>query len=245
MITKYNKDSFGDRSDSLKSAKIIVPIVLDLVQPKGVVDVGCGTGEFLSVFRENGIKSIFGIEGPWVDKERLRIPKDSFQHVDLEKPFNINKKFDLAVSLEVAEHLSKDSAEIFINTLTNLAPVILFSAAIPFQGGLHHINEQWPDYWVKLFAKKGYVPIDCIRKKIWNNEDVSFWYAQNILLFVKKDYLKTNNNLKKEFEQTDISALSIVHPKQFLPKAKRLNFIVKFIPSPIKWLIAKLMNSFK
>lgn len=242
MNKKYNKDSFGDRSDSLRSARIIVPIVLELIQPESVVDVGCGTGEFLSVFRENGIKTILGIDGPWIDKERLRIPKDTFQAADLEKPLNIDKKFDLAISLEVAEHLSANSAEIFIDTLTKLSPVVLFSAAIPFQGGLYHINEQWPDYWVNLFAKKGYVPIDCIRKKIWNNDDVSYWYAQNILLFVKKDYLETNSKLQKEYEQTEPSALSIVHPKLFLAKAKKLNFIVKLVPRPIRLLMSKLIK---
>jgi SAM-dependent methyltransferase len=245
MNKKYKHDSFGDRSDSLKSARIIVPIVLGFLQPKSVVDVGCGTGEFLSVFKEEGIKNIFGLDGPWVNTDKLRIQKEYFKHVDLEKPVHINKKFDLAVSLEVAEHLSKDSATTFVNTLTSFSPIILFSAAIPFQGGLHHINEQWPEYWVNLFAKKNYVPIDCIRKKIWKNDDVSFWYSQNILLFVEKDYLKTDKKLEKEFEQTEPSALSIVHPKQYLHRAKILNHLVKLIPRPIKWIIIKIMSFFK
>jgi len=242
MNKKYQEDSFGDRSNSLKSAKVIVPIVLDFYQPLSVVDVGCNAGEFLSVFRENRIKNIFGIDGPWVNKEKLRIPKEYFMHADLEKPILIDKKFDLAVSLEVAEHLSRNSAKIFVKTLTNLAPVILFSAAIPFQGGLHHLNEQWPEYWLKLFAQEGYVPIDCVRKRIWNNENVSFWYAQNILFFVKKSYLQKNDRLKKEFEQTEPSALAIIHPKLYLHKAKRLNLILKLVPKPVRRAIAKLGN---
>ncbi|OGL65844.1 hypothetical protein A3B21_00110 [Candidatus Uhrbacteria bacterium RIFCSPLOWO2_01_FULL_47_24] len=245
MNRKYHENSFGVRLDSLKSAKIIVPIILDLIQPQSVVDVGCGTGEFLSVFKEQGIKNIFGIDGPWVNKEKLCIPKEFFQHADLEKPVSIDKKFDLAISLEVAEHLSKDSVSTFVQTLTDLSPIIVFSAAIPFQGGIHHINEQWPEYWAELFAKKDYAPIDCIRKQIWNNEEVSFWYAQNILLFARKDYLKANSKLKKEFEQTELSALSLVHPKQYLPKARMYNAIVKFTPRPVVWIMIKFMNFFK
>src|SRR3990167_5463772 len=203
MNRRYHENSFGERLDSLKSAKIIVPIILDLIQPQSVVDVGCGTGEFLSVFKEQGIKNIFGIDGPWVNKEKLCIPKEFFQHADLEKPVSIDKKFDLAISLEVAE------------------------------------------YWAELFAKKDYAPIDCIRKQIWNNEEVSFWYAQNILLFARKDYLKANSKLKKEFEQTELSALSLVHPKQYLPKARMYNAIVKFTPRPVVWIMIKFMNFFK
>ncbi|MEM4268052.1 MAG: methyltransferase domain-containing protein [Candidatus Woesearchaeota archaeon] len=245
MNKKYKKDSFGDRAESLKSAKVIVPILLEIYKPRSVVDVGCGTGEFLSVFRERGIKNVLGIDGPWINEEKLRIPKDCFMPRDLEKPIKISERFDLAVSLEVAEHLSQDSACEFVKTLTDLAPVILFSAAVPFQGGLHHVNEQWPEYWVKLFAQRGYVPIDSIRKKIWNNEEVCFWYSQNILLFVKKEYLQKNKKLKKEFEQTGSSVLALVHPKLYLVKAEKLNSISKFIPGPLKGIIIKVMNSFK
>lgn len=242
MNKKYKHDSFGDRSESLKSARIIVPVVLDILQPKSVVDVGCGNGEFLSIFKEKGIKDILGFDGHWVNADKLRIPKECFKHADLEKPLKINKKFDLAVSLEVAEHLSKNSASTFIQTLTSFSPVVVFSAAIPLQGGLDHINEQWPEYWASFFAKQNYVPIDCIRKKIWKNDDVSYWYSQNIILFVERDYLKTNSKLKKEFEQTESSALSLVHPKLYLSKAERLGSISRLIPTPIKWIITKFMN---
>lgn len=245
MKKKYNQNSFGNRSDSLKSAKIIVPLILDLIQPKSVVDVGCGTGEFLSIFNEIGIKNIFGIDGPWVNKEKLRIPKNCFQYKDLEEPINIDRKFDLAISIEVAEHLSKNSAKTFVKTLTDFSLIILFAAAIPFQGGVHHINEQWPEYWAKLFADKEYVPIDIIRKRVWSNNEVSWWYAQNILLFVRKDYLKTNEKLRDYFEQTEQSALSIVHPKLYLPRARRIDQIQKLIPRPIKWVIDKFMNFIK
>ena len=243
--TPYSDKFYEERIDSLQSARHIVPLVLELVQPNSVVDVGCGTGEFLHVFKENGIKDLFGIDGKWVNKKKLRIPGNFFLPRNLEKPLRIGRKFDLVVSLEVAEHLPEKSAKTFVETLTNLGPVVLFSAAIPFQGGTHHVNEQWPEYWAKLFEKKGYVPVDCIRRKIWNNDKISFWYAQNTLLFVKKNYLKNNAKLKKEFEQTGGLALSKVHPKLYLARAKRYNLITKFIPHPVKRMIIKLMNFLK
>ena len=94
-------------------------------------------------------------------------------------------KWEMILSLEVGEHLPKECAETFVYSLTQLAPVILFSAAIPFQGGTQHVNEQWQDYWVKHFQNKGYVAIDCIRNRVWGNERVEVWYAQNILIFAK------------------------------------------------------------
>jgi SAM-dependent methyltransferase len=218
--TLYTDKFYEARVDSLKSANVIVPLVLNFVKPKRVVDIGCGTGAFLSIFRNHGVKNILGIDGKWVNKDKLQIPEESFHVADLEKPLNINKKFDLVVSVEVAEHLPEKYAETYVNSLTKLGPVILFSAAIPFQYGPHHVNLQWPKYWVSLFRKRGYVPVDCLRKKIWTNEDVAFWYSQNILFFVKKDYLKKNRKLKKEAELTDESFLSLIHPKMYLIKAK-------------------------
>ena len=217
----YTDEFYDARVDSLHSARVIVPLVLKYIKPKSVIDVGCGTGEFLSVFKKHGIKKILGVDGKWVNKKKLRIPEEFFHVADLEKPLKINHKFDLVVSVEVAEHLPEKYAKTYVDSLTNLGSVILFSAAIPFQHGPHHVNKQWPEYWVQLFNKKGYVPVDCIRKKIWDNDDVAFWYTQNILFFVKKDYLKQNKKLREEFKQTEGKFLALVHPKMYLIKATK------------------------
>ncbi|MEG4234171.1 glycosyltransferase [Microcoleus sp. Pol11C3] len=198
------------------SAREIIPLLLDLLQPilpKSVVDVGCGTGSWLAAFYKLGIADCLGIDGDYVDRTILQIPLNQFQSADLKQPLQINRKFDLAISLEVAEHLPATCAENFVNSLTQLAPVILFSAAIPFQGGVEHVNEQWPQYWVYYFQKNGYAVIDCLRKKIWNNDKVEPWYAQNILIFVKQEYLSGYPRLINEYQNTDLNQLAIVHPK--------------------------------
>lgn len=201
---------------ALRSAEVIVPLVLNLIPAHSVVDIGCGEGAWLAVFRRHGVKDILGIDGDYVDRNRLLIGQDRFEVADLSKPLELGRTFDLAVSLEVAEHLPAECAAGFVESLTRLAPIILFSAAIPFQGGTHHVNEQWPDVWAADFKKLGYVPVDAIRRHVWQNEAVEWWYAQNALLFIRSDVLEHNADLKAEFRRTDPAQLRLVHPKQFL-----------------------------
>ena len=119
----------------------VVPIVLDLIRPGSVVDVGCGLGEWLATFQEHGVSDILGIDGDYVDRDMLYIPQQDFKTIDLNRPFTLNRTFDLAVCLEVAEHLEAEHANDFVESLTRLAPIILFSAAIPLQSGTNHVNE--------------------------------------------------------------------------------------------------------
>jgi SAM-dependent methyltransferase len=199
---------------SLLSAKEIVPLVVRFLQPTSVVDVGCGTGAWLSVFKEHGIMDILGIDGDYVNLDSIFIPKEVFQSHDLTRPIDINKKFDLVVSLEVAEHLPSNCAETFIESLTRLGPVVMFSAAIPYQGGQNHVNEQWQDYWRILFNKKGYEAVDFIRKEVWDNPKVGTWFAQNTLLYVHQDHMEANSNIKEEWKKNSFP-LSVVHPKSY------------------------------
>jgi len=238
----YSKAFFEDQiPGSLRSAEVVVPLVLEILgkKTKRVIDVGCGSGAWLSVFRKHGVRDVWGVDGVHVAKRMLMIPRERFITADLRKPLNqVRGRFDLVVSLEVAEHIPENRAEAFVNSLTRLSPVVLFSAAIPFQGGHHHVNEKWPDYWAGLFARKGFIPVDCIRKKIWDNNEVEFWYAQNILLFVRKDFLKCHKNLGREHGlRTETSQLSIVHPKSYLIYARIFKWLLKaynVLPMPLK-----------
>lgn len=171
---------------STSSARAILPMIFKLLSPKSIVDVGCGAGAWLSVAMEMGTKDLVGIDGATSAKSSLKIPPQCFRTLDLGHPASLGRSFDLAICLEVAEHLPKSSAARLIDFLTELAPAVLFSAAIPGQGGWHHVNEQWPDYWEALFAHRGFCRIDCIRGQVWNREDVEPWYAQNCFLYVSE-----------------------------------------------------------
>jgi SAM-dependent methyltransferase len=185
--------------------------------------VGCGTGEWLSVFEEHGVEDVWGVDGGWVSKKRLEIAEERFVPIDLEQPFHIDRTFDLVVSLEVAEHLPEECANTFVDSLTRLGPVVLFSAAIPHQVGRKHINEQWPEYWAQRFHEKDYVVIDCLRRRIWRNENVAKWYRQNILMFAAREHLEEQPSLSEEYTLRGTSQLSVVLPETYLKKEKQLN----------------------
>jgi SAM-dependent methyltransferase len=225
----YNKEFYKKiSSQSLKSAENIMPIILEYVKPNSVIDFGCGVGSWLSAFKKNGVEEILGLDGDWVDKKQLLIAENEFLACDFIKENKNQKKYDLAISTEVAEHLPNEVSEKFVDSLTAAADVIMFSAAIPYQGGTKHINEQWPEYWANLFYKKGYVVADCIRPKIWNNPDVDFWLAQNLLFFVNQTVLENYPELAVSVSKSDKDYLTKIHPKHYMNIVDPL-FKIKFL----------------
>jgi SAM-dependent methyltransferase len=171
------------RSGSGSSAEVVVPLVVEWVRPRSVVDVGCGTGTWLAAFRRRGVEDMIGVDGSAVPCDLLQIPADRFLVRDLSKPLDLGRTFDLALCLEVGEHLPAASAPTLVASLAALAPVVLFSAAIPGQGGVGHVNEEWPRAWAERFRAAGFAWADPIRPRIWNDPGVEPWYAQNALLF--------------------------------------------------------------
>ena len=162
-----------------------MPVVLKLLPVKSVLDVGCGTGTWLKVFEDHSVTDYVGIDGDYVDTSQLKMPPGKFLARDLRESWSLSRRFDLVLSLEVAEHLPETSADQFVAALVNHGDHILFSAAIPGQGGQDHLNEQWPSYWMSKFSAHGYYFHDVVRPLVWNNANVEWWYRQNIFL-VKK-----------------------------------------------------------
>jgi SAM-dependent methyltransferase len=200
----------GIAGESVRSAKVIVPKFIELVEPRSVVDVGCGKGWFLAEFGELGVTDLLGVDGGPADD--LVIPADQYQQVDLTERFAPARRFDLAVCLEVAEHLPESAAEGFIEQLCLLAPVVLFSAAIPMQGGEGHLNERWPDYWQALFARHGYRASGWPRVDIWGDEQVAPYYRQNLLLFASQEL--DNHKIRYYIDTSPAFAMyRLIHPQ--------------------------------
>jgi len=211
----YTPEFFAtQQSASERSAREVVPLLMDLLRPQRVIDVGCGIGTWTRVFAEHGAE-VLGVDGDYVDRRQLCIPVEKFLARDLMKPLRVGVGFDLAVCLEVAEHLPPKRAAGFIADLARLAPIVAFSAAVPGQGGVQHLNEQWPEYWADLFGECGYVVVDSLRNRIWSNSRVVWHYRQNLLLFVRQSALADFPRLQAEMERQGVHSLSVVHPEMY------------------------------
>jgi SAM-dependent methyltransferase len=208
----YPADFYADRrAHTAHAASRIFAALPDQLPRQTVADIGCGTGTFLVA---SGAAQTFGIEGSWVTPDMLDDPAIVFESRDLEQPFT-GPAVDLVLSLEVAEHLSPARGQGFVADLCAMAPAVLFSAAIPGQGGVGHINEQWQSLWAGYFLAHGRKPYDVLRPKIWTDEGVPAWYRQNTVLYL--------DDATAEFlglTPTDPVLLDTVHPA-FWARANR------------------------
>ncbi len=175
---------------SVRSAEVLVPALLKLLPQAvtSVLDVGCGAGAWLSVWKQQGCQ-VKGLDGSYVDTTSLLIDSSEFQAQDLQRDFELREKFDVAQCLEVAEHLPESASATLVTALCRHADIVLFSAAAPGQGGENHINEQPYAYWRDLFADKGYQMYDPLRGPLAGNTQVLPWYRYNTFVYVNSKTL--------------------------------------------------------
>ena len=199
----YDEKFWGPRRGNwnYSSAKIILPMIFKYYKPNSIIDVGCGIGTWLSAALELGIDNLKGLDCNEISEDFLLVPRKYISIDNLETHENKNNiKYDLAISVEVAEHLDNSASEHFIKMLTSYSKVIIFSAGIPYQEGEHHINCQQPQFWHDIFAKYEYICFD-FRNELMNMwEKINPCYAQNILLYVHKDFIDI---FKKHFSMTN------------------------------------------
>lgn len=211
----------GQAARSLQSAMVVLGRVFALLRPRRVLDVGCGVGPWLRAATDLGATEVLGLDGDYVDRTALMMNPDSFIPADLATASlqtvlgeRAATPFDLVICMEVAEHLPHDRAPSLVADLTLLGDVVLFSAAVPFQYGKQHINEQWPEFWSILFRAHGFACFDCLRAHLWADIAVDWWYAQNALLFAREGS-GAAAALPQEV-RVESRGLSLVHPENLL-----------------------------
>jgi SAM-dependent methyltransferase len=166
---------------TLEGAAAALATVFDKSVPRSLLDVGAGTGTWLRAASDLGVSDVFGIDGV-IPEKFLHVDRNTIVRRDLSVAFDLGRRFDMALSLEVAEHLPEASAPVFVASILRHADLILFSAAAPNQWGQHHINCQWPAYWQRFFNDNGFVCDDSVRWQLWSDQRIEPWYRQNVFL---------------------------------------------------------------
>lgn len=224
MTEPYSTQFYANQStDSYRAGQIILPRIFELVTPRSVVDVGCGVGTWLAAAGELGAERLVGYEGVWIEDRMLRDSRIDLRRQDLEQPIVSDERFDLAMSLEVAEHLSPGRAESLVRELCGFSDRILFSAAVPGQGGVHHVNEQWQDYWMELFRRQGYRPLDVVRPAFWDDRSLPIHYRQNAFLYVTEEVYGEMLQPTTGLEEPRPWPVNLVHPEMHLNNLARSN----------------------
>ena len=245
---KDSKIKFLQKNNYIKeqSSNVVVNVLFEIFKPKNVVDVGCGTGLILKFFKDKGV-NISGYEGEWINKEliEVNIPSSSISIIDFENiKIQNSSQNDLCVCLEVAEHVSIDQAENFVKFLIAHSSVIIFSAAVPNQGGFNHINEQWSDFWDNIFGKLGYIKFDILRPILWDQELVTWPYKQNMVVYVSDSDVSTFEKLSK----MPINILkNPIHYESYINKTNKYLNLINFKESTyfyFKLLIKRILIVF-
>lgn len=169
------------------TAKFVTQIILKIFPtPKSIIDIGCGQGvwlnEFLKIYKFEKIVAVDSNRSDFkyiAGNEKIKILR-----IDLEEEEIPKQYCDIAICLEVLEHLSENSAIRVAEYLSN-SKLLVFSAATPGQGGTGHINEKPTKFWQNFFEERGFFTADIVRPQIIKMKDVPNYYRNNILVFIK------------------------------------------------------------
>lgn len=169
-------------SHGVTSPALVLPLLLELAPIRSIVDVGCGTGVWLQTARRLGVEHVLGLDGVRLPESRFLLEPACFRQQDFTQPWHLDRRYDLCLCLEVAEHLPAESAPALVRNLCAAADLVAFSAAIPHQSGQHHVNCRWPAYWQEHFNREGFACEDTLRPRIWDRADIEPWYRQNLFI---------------------------------------------------------------
>lgn len=217
-MTTYDQSWHAKYAEmTAESARRVLSHVVELFEPSSLLEVGCGLGHWTKEAIEVGVKDVVGVDGPWTSISELVIPRERFVVDDFERPLDLGRRFDLALTLEVAEHVDHASTTTFVESLVRHSDLVVFGAAIPLQGGYKHVNEQWPSYWTERFMSQRYRAFDILRPLFWNDDAIHYWYRQNMIVFIKEERSDLVKIAADEMHSIvdKVSPMNLVHPKSY------------------------------
>ena len=238
-MSQYDKTFFDHTAGlSQTSARLVTAAVQDQLSVRSVLDVGCAEGIWLEAWRGTGVDDFVGLDGDYVNRERLRIPGDRFVPTNLADGFDLGRRFDLVQSLEVAEHIPGDSADRLVASMARHADMILFSAAPPGQGGRNHVNEQPYDYWREKFASHGFAVSDGIRGLLAERPEIAPWYRYNTFLYVRGEAAERLPATLRDALVPDGMALPDISPAPFRVRKAVVRMLPNWVAQALAHLVA-------
>jgi hypothetical protein len=198
---------------SLANAPGVMGAIRNLApEARRYVDVGAGSGGFAATARRRGI-DVEACEHSRLGRffiRLLRVPVSSF---DLARspPASLGRGFDLAYCFEVAEHLPAPLGDRLVRFLADLAPLVVFTAAQPGQGGTGHINEQPPAYWIERFEAAGLRYEDGLTQELraaFRRAEVAPWFPKNVLVLSNPRHAG-EADARRRFESGPANATSV------------------------------------
>jgi SAM-dependent methyltransferase len=242
MIEHQYSHDFYDYIDagSRRSARAVARLLKPEIRIGSLLDVGAGHGAWAAEWLAAGVKQVLAVDGDYVQRDQLAIPAGNFMAHDLATPLDLKRHFDLVQTLEVAEHLPAAKADLFVDNLARHGDVILFSAAVPHQGGEHHVNEQPPQYWRAKFAERGFAVFDFVRPALAQAEGVMPWYRFNTYLYANRAGQKRLSKAIKATRVADDQALTIGGDFKWLLRRTAVRMIPAALVKPIAMAKAKI-----
>lgn len=225
------------------SAQIILPDLLRLFEVQSTLEVGCGNAHWTRAAVSVGVGDYLAVDGPWNVQSDLVIEPSHYLALDLSRPLPLDRRFDMAICLEVAEHLEEKYSNTLIDSLVDSAEIVVFSAAMPLQGGYRHVNEQQASWWRAKFNDRGFQAFDLVRPKHWSDEAIHYWYRQNTFVYVRR--ANDRAMAAAEAEQRAVYAAPIlfdaVHPERYQQMASYRDIQGKRLARKLPvWIIGRL-----
>lgn len=193
-LSVYSEDFFdSNQEEGLSMTVWSVPLFQEVFKFKSLMDVGCATGHYLKTCIDAGITDVLGLEGSPEAMKKLMVDKKYVVMHDFRDPYTFDRKWDLAISIEVAEHIDGIYSDNYVKILTDSSDTVLITAAPPGQGGTAHVNEQPQEWWIAKFKTFGFVydkeSTDKVKNGIAEAEKkglgVAPWLAPNLMVFRK------------------------------------------------------------